>query len=70
MKIELDIKNMDNVGEFTPERLAKYEEIFGVLIEKGCLDGVRGGRASIHFDSLGTFMQVSLDYSPWRRRKT
>lgn len=70
MKIELDIKNMDNVGEFTPARLARYKEIFEVLIEKGCLDGVKGGRAMIHFDALGTFMQVSLDYSPWRRRKT
>lgn len=69
MKIVLDIKSMDNVGEFTPERLSRYEEIFNVLIEKGCLDGVRGGRASIHFDADGRFMMVNLDYSPWRRRK-
>ena len=69
MKITLDIKNMDNVGAFTPERLAKYEEIVSVLIEKGCLDGVRGGKAIIHFDPNGVFQAVQLDYSPWRRRK-
>ena len=69
MKITLDIKNMDNVGEFTTERMARYKEIFEVLVEKGCLDGVKGGRTIIHFVALGTFMQVSLDYSPWRRRK-
>ena len=72
MKIDLnfDIKNIENVGELTSERRAKYKEIFEVLIEKGCLDGVRGGRSIIHFDALGNFMQVSLDYTPWRRRKS
>lgn len=69
MKITLDIKSMDNVGEFTPQRLTRYEEIFNVLIEKGCLDGVRGGRVMIHFDPNGIFQAVQLDYSPWRRRK-
>lgn len=69
MKITLDIKSMENVGEFTDERLSRYKEIFEVLVEKGCLDGVRGGRVSIHFDADGRFMMVNLDYSPWRRRK-
>lgn len=69
MKIELDIKSMDNIGEFTKERLERYTEIFTVLIEKGALDGVRGGKAIIHFDPLGIFQAVQLDYSPWRRRK-
>lgn len=53
----------------TDERLKKYEEIFTVLIEKGALDGIRGGSAIIHFDSDGVFQGVELDYWPWRRRK-
>ena len=53
----------------TDERLAKYIEIFTVLIEKGALDGIRGGTAIIHFDSDGVFQGVELDYWPWRRRR-
>lgn len=52
----------------TEERINKYVEIFTILIEKGALDGIRGGSAIIHFDSNGTFMGVELDYWPWRRR--
>lgn len=53
----------------TQERIDKYIEIFTILIEKGALDGIRGGSAIIHFDSEGTFQGVELDYWPWRRRK-
>ena len=53
----------------TDERMAKYVEIFTVLIEKGALDGIRGGSAIIHFDSDGIFQGVELDYWPWRRRR-
>ena len=53
----------------TDERLAKYIEIFTILIEKGALDGIRGGSAIIHFDSDGIFQGVELDYWPWRRRR-
>lgn len=53
----------------TPERINKYVEIFTILIEKGALDGIRGGSAIIHFDSDGVFQGVELDYWPWRRRK-
>jgi len=53
----------------TQERIDKYVEIFTILIEKGALDGVRGGSTIIHFDSDGVFQGVELDYWPWRRRK-
>lgn len=53
----------------TQERINKYVEIFTILIEKGALDGIRGGSAIIHFDSDGVFQGVELDYWPWRRRK-
>ena len=53
----------------TQERIDKYVEIFTILIEKGALDGIRGGSAIIHFDSDGVFQGVELDYWPWRRRK-
>ena len=52
----------------TDERLAKYIEIFTVLIEKGALDGVRGGSTLIHFDGDGNFMGIQLSYWPWKRR--
>ena len=53
----------------TQERIDKYVEIFTILIEKGALDGIKGGSAIIHFDSEGVFQGVELDYWPWRRRK-
>lgn len=52
------------------EQMEKYKEIFSVLLEKGALDGIKGGSAIIHFDSLGIFQGVQLDYWPWRRRKS
>ena len=68
MKIQLDIKNMENV-HFTPERLKTYEEIITAIIESGGLDGVKGGQTIIHFDATGIFQGVQLSYWPWRRRR-
>lgn len=68
MKIELNIKNMENAN-FTPERLKEYEEIITALISSGGFDGVKGGQTIIHFDAIGKFMGVQLSYWPWRRRK-
>lgn len=69
MKIELHIKNLENVGELTPERMRHFTEIFEALISSGGLSGVKGGSTSIHFDQEGVFMGVNLNYWPWRRRK-
>ena len=64
MKIEIKIEGVSK------EQLEKYAEILTVLISKGALDGVRGGKTILHFDADGNFMACQLDYTPWRRRKT
>lgn len=69
MKIELNIKNIENIN-FTPERLQMYEEIITALISSGGFDGVKGGQTIIHFDAQGMFMGVQLSYWPYRRRKS
>lgn len=63
MKIDLQVAGASQ------EQIEKYKQIFSVLIEKGALDGVKGGQAIIHFDAMGIFQGVQLDYWPWRRRK-
>ena len=55
--------------ELTPAQIEKYLLIFNLLIEKGALDGVKGGKAILHFDSEAQFMGVELNYWPYRRRK-
>ena len=50
------------------DRITKYEKIFRLLIEKGALDGVKGGSAMIHFDDKGNFRGIQLSYFPWRER--
>lgn len=67
--ITITIKNNENVGTLTREQLNAIEEIVGALVTSGGLTGVKGGKTIIHFDSIGTFMGVQLDYFPWRRRK-
>lgn len=69
MEIKLYIKNTENVGEVTPEKLKKFEEIFSALIQTGGLTGVKGGKTILHFDHLGVFQGVQLDYMPWRRQR-
>ena len=63
MNIELQIAGT------TPQQIEKYKEIFKLLIEKGALDGVRGGQAIIHFDANADFMGVQLSYWPWKKKK-
>ena len=62
MNIEIKIEGAD------PLRIAKYIEIFKVLIEKGALDGVKSGKTIIHFDNDGLFQGIQFDYWPYRRR--
>lgn len=69
MKIELEIKNLENIGKITPEIKNHIEEIFGALIVSGGLTGVKNGRTILHFDGSGVFQGVELDYWPYRRRK-
>jgi len=69
MKIELEIKNLENIPELTAQDIEKFSEIFGVLISSGGLTGVSGGQTLIHFDANANFMGVQLNYWPWRRKK-
>lgn len=63
MKIDLQVAGA------TAEQIEKYKQIFSVLIEKGALDGVKGGQAIIHFDAETNFMGVQLSYWPWKKKK-
>lgn len=68
MKLEIDIKNTENINP-TPEQLIKYGEIISALIQTGALDGVKAGQAIIHFNHESQFMGIELNYWPWRRKK-
>ena len=68
MKIELEIRNIENLGEFTKEKKEKIEEIFTALVSSGGLTGVKGGQTIIHFDANGIFQKVELKYFPWVRK--
>lgn len=69
MRIELTIRNIENIGQPTKEQLSDIQEILTALVESGGLTGVKGGQTILHFDATGQFMGVQLSYFPWRRRK-
>lgn len=68
-KIEIIIKNNENVGIIDADKLGKIQEIFEALVVSGGLTGVKGGKTVIHFDGDGVFQGIELDYWPYRRRK-
>ncbi len=67
--MNIEIKNIENIGEWTPEKERIVKEIIGALIVSGGLTGVKGGKTIIHFDEVGIFRGIELDYWPWRRKK-
>lgn len=67
MKLDLDIRSLDNIGEVTPEMKRRFTEVFEALVTSGALVGVKGGCAMIHFDKQGIFQSIELKYHPWRR---
>jgi len=69
MRLQLEIKNTDNVGALTDEDIVHMEEILEALITSGGLTGVKGGRTIIHFDGKGDFQGVEHQHMTWRRRK-
>ena len=69
MKIEIEIKNTENISTLTVVQKDSIQEILSALVTSGGLTGVKGGKTIIHFDSEGIFQGVELDYWPWRRRK-
>ena len=41
-------------------------KIFKLMIDKGAMTGVRGGKTIIHWDKSGKFMGITLDYFVWK----
>ena len=68
MKAEIIIEVKDDNQYILQDRIEKYEKIFRLLIEKGALDGVRGGSTNIHFDDKGNFKGIEFKYFTWRER--
>lgn len=62
IKLDFDV-------EATKEEAERYHEIISAMLRCGALSGVKGGKTILHFDALGIFQGVELDYWPWRRRK-
>lgn len=68
-KIEIIIKNTDNIGRLEEKDLLRIQEVFEALIQTGGLTGVKGGQTIIHWDGEGNFMGINLNYWPYRKRK-
>lgn len=69
MKLELDIKNIENIGQLDIIQKQKIADIIEALITSGGLTGVKGGQTIIHFDDKGNFRGVQLSYWPFRKLK-
>ena len=69
MKLELDIKNIENIGQLDIIQKQKITDIVEALITSGGLTGVKGGQTIIHFDDKGNFRGVQLSYWPFRKLK-
>lgn len=70
MKLEINIKNTENIGELSSEQMSGITEIVTALVQSGGLTGIKGGQTILHFDSDGIFQKVELKYYPWQRRRT
>ena len=64
MNITLQVESED------VKEVNQIREIFGALVKSGGLTGVKSGKTILHFDHLGSFMGIELDYRPWWKRKT
>ncbi len=69
MKLELTIKNTENVGMMSDHDVAQIDEVMNALIATGGLTGVKNGQTVIHFDHQGVFQRIELRYFPWQRRR-
>ena len=62
MKIDITTTvDVDTI--YQADEIAK---IFRLLIEKGALQGVRGGSTSIHFDKNAKFQGIEFSYWAWK----
>ena len=69
MKLEIEIKNTENIVGLSTKDLEHIHDIVNALVSSGGLTGVKGGQTIIHFDADGIFQKVELKYFPWIRRK-
>lgn len=69
MKIEVEIRNTENIGNLTNEDMLQIREIVRRLVEVGGLTRVRGGQTNILFDQFGVFQKIELKYYPYVKRK-
>jgi hypothetical protein len=69
-EITIRLKNTENIGYLKPEQIKNIQNILTALISSGGLTGVKGGKTIIHFDGLGNFRGVQLDYWPFVVRKS
>ena len=60
--INLDIPNASK------EQLDKYMEMFGAIVNSGIM-GIKGGKATLHFDATGQFMGTEVNYWSYKRKK-
>ena len=64
LKIELKIEGASQ------QEMERYTEVLCALISTGSLTGVRSGKTIIHFDAMGEFAKIELDYFPFVKRST
>lgn len=69
MKLEIEIKNTENITNLSQSDLQKIINIIEALITTGSLTGVKGGQTIIHFDAIGDFQKIQTSYFPWVNRK-
>ena len=68
MKIELTIRNTENIERLSEIQKNQMVEILEALVASGGLSGVKGGQTIIHFDHQGIFKSIQLSYYPWVKR--
>lgn len=68
MKLEIEIRNTENVSRISDSQRLQIVEILEALVSSGGLTGVKGGQTIIHFDHQGIFKSIQLSYYPWVKR--
>lgn len=68
MKLELNIKNTENIENLSQSDIQKIQRIVEALVTTGSLTGVKGGQTIIHFDQYGEFQKIQTSYFPWVHR--
>ena len=57
-----------DIADISQEDTIKYQEILAALVASGVL-GLKGGKATLHFDGGGQFMGIEVNFWSFRRKK-